>query len=419
MMRIFFFVYIHLFGISYLNQRFFRWTKYNVKQSLSSTSSGGNDLNTYHTKGSGNRNNKQYQRSTKRSVTRARFNKYKSIQLKNQNLSRSSSAIVDYLEQKLQICNSACSSSDRLDWNHTYTGVNNLNTRHSRDSYSLSQEEVDYILLLLNSQCCALSGQSFSFVCNLLGKLPFPSSVLPIISAPLIYYLRCCRDTGSLYELSIFDLISMLKGLARLRVHLTAIYSTLDQSSNNATADEAPLLLQALKSALDGADLLDGSQLSDLMWALCSMRASWTQLSSATRQAFLRHLDAAPITQSSSISAYHLSSLQYSCAKMGMRWRDLPSSTAVSLLRLRYLNSFAFTPAQASKLLWAIGSFGVPKGELPREIVELLLHQAISLPDSGVHEEEFVGPALSQSESQALVGLLRSGAEWTALSSSR
>jgi hypothetical protein len=422
-MKILSFLCIQLLVLGDFKHGFFSGTKYNLKLSLSSTTSGDNDLNIYRSNRDSKNEDTPYQGNKKRSVDRANFIKYKNVQLNNLHSSRTSSVLVAYLE-KLQVCNSISKNEnvDKGTLNSTFAGADNFSARYSRFSNFISQEEVDSILLILKSECPTLSGKSFSHVCYLLGKLQFPPYSLPMISAPLIAYLKCCEqeiagNVCPLHDLTSSDFISMLKGLARLKVSLTAFHSSLD-SSNNSTAFEVPVLMHALQQAVDDAKFLDWTQLSDLMWALCSMRASWTRLPSATRQLLLGHLDHAAIKQSRSMSPYHLSSLLWSLAKIGVRWRDLPASTSGSLLCLRYLNAFAFTPTQASKLLWAIGSFAIPKGTLRNEVVELLLHQAAPTADARFDQEEVVA-ALSPSESQILVGLLRSGVESSALSSSR
>jgi len=113
---------------------------------------------------------------------------------------------------------------------------------------------------------------------------------------------------------------------------------------------------------------MDAYQLSDLLRALCSLRAKWTELSPELRTLLLQrsqHCLSVPLTPQA------LSNIAWALARLGVRWPQLADSALLSRVALLPCTP---TPQQASKLLWALGLLEPPPGLLPLRALESLLH---------------------------------------------
>jgi len=102
------------------------------------------------------------------------------------------------------------------------------------------------------------------------------------------------------------------------------------------------------------------------------------------------------------LSPQTLSSITWSLARLGVRWPELSDSALLARVALLHNQHSRPTPQQASKLLWALGCLEPPPMLLQVASLEQLLTWSTSSSSQ----------VLSLGESQALLGLARTGLQW-------
>jgi len=281
-------------------------------------------------------------------------------------------------------------------------GKNATNASNQEIWVPLSHSEIAILTRLLQLHCSSLSPQAFCDLCHNLGRLRIDSSFLTAVNRPLLNYIhnrpllnqwertnhQFVENKENKFYLSPQDINRMLQGLGYLNLEWSTLsrkiilfYGSKKLSFNlpcciefNESAGSSSPLPAFLHHCLldspssSSSSIMDAYQLSDLLRALCSLRAKWTELSPELRTLLLQrsqHCLSVPLTPQA------LSNIAWALARLGVRWPQLADSALLSRVALLPCTP---TPQQASKLLWALGLLEPPPGLLPLRALESLLH---------------------------------------------
>eukprot|EP00601_Ochromonadales_sp_CCMP2298_P000581 CAMPEP_0173171110 /NCGR_PEP_ID=MMETSP1141-20130122/1588_1 /TAXON_ID=483371 /ORGANISM="non described non described, Strain CCMP2298" /LENGTH=533 /DNA_ID=CAMNT_0014093033 /DNA_START=111 /DNA_END=1709 /DNA_ORIENTATION=- len=179
------------------------------------------------------------------------------------------------------------------------------------------------------------------------------------------------------------DVSSLLVGLARMGVKWRDI-------------QRVGVLMDRVEVLIGKAD---ETEIADIMWSLGTMGARWSEV--RWKEALLNSL----VLRIRKFSAYTLSSSLWSLAKVGVRWQDFDAAQKFQIMDQIAKVSTKVSPQNASKLLWALGSFGANFRHFPLGLLETLVLRV------GDTKKSKMGNALSASH--ALSGTAKTGLQWT------
>jgi hypothetical protein len=183
------------------------------------------------------------------------------------------------------------------------------------------------------------------------------------------------------------DVSSVLVGMARM-----------DAAWNDVCRDRA--LSARISSTLPG---MDEKGVGDVVWAVGSMGARWSDLLPALQAALLAALE----REGENLNAFALSSALWSMAKMGAKWSQFsPNLQQVYYRRIIDLGH-TMSPQQSSKVLWALGTMGASHHAIPARLYEQHIGNV------GKIKKSKMGSAVSAS--QTLTGVAKTGIAWDAV----
>lgn len=145
---------------------------------------------------------------------------------------------------------------------------------------------------------------------------------------------------------------------------------------------------------------MDEKGVGDVVWAVGSMGAKWSDLLPSLQTEILASLE----LQGRNLNAYALSSALWAMAKMGAKWSYFSDELQHVFYRRIVELANNMSPQQSSKVLWAMGTMGASHHVIPSQLYE----QHIT--NVGKIKRSKMGSAVSAS--QTLTGVAKTGIPW-------